>query len=72
LRTSNKFLNTIVAMLMLLVGMKIIYTKTLQQGNAGMGGEEVFIGNIAYIIGSIFILVGLYALYIIFRSKGDR
>ncbi len=35
----------------------------MSQGNAGMGGGDIFIGNLAYILGGIFIIFGVLALY---------
>ncbi|MDD5358720.1 MAG: hypothetical protein PHI02_00470 [Sulfurovaceae bacterium] len=47
-----------------------MYTKKMSQGNGGMGGGDIFLGNTAYIIGSIFILFGMLALY--FNKKYQK
>ena len=66
---TNKFFNILLSVLSILIGIKMIYTKTIKQGNSSMRGGEVFIGDFAYVIGSIFILFGFYALYSILTKK---
>ena len=55
----NKFFIAI-SISLITYGIFIIFSKQLPQGNGGMGTYYVYIGNYAYIIGSIFIFSGIY------------
>jgi len=65
----NKFLSWAVAIIIAIFGLKIMYTKKLPQGNSGMGGGEVFIGDTAYIIGGILLFLGLYIIYLLQKNE---
>ena len=58
---TTNFLNISLSILSIFMGFKIMWTQELPMGIRGSG--EVFIGNFAYMLGSIFILFGGYALY---------
>lgn len=66
----NKFLLIVLGLFSILIGFKIVYTKKLGQGNAGMGRFEVYIGDMAYIVGGVFIVLGFLTLYVILKNKG--
>ena len=65
---SNKFLNIIGSILMILVGFKILITQEISQGNGSMGGETVHLGSYSYIVGFLFLLLGAIAFLYSFRK----
>jgi len=65
----NKKLYILGSFLFIIVGIKIIYTKTISQGNAAMGGEKIYIGNFGYLVGGIFVIIGVIALYNIYKKR---
>jgi hypothetical protein len=44
------------------VGIKIMYTKKISQGNASMHMPDLYLGNFAYLVGLIFILLSIFIL----------
>ena len=45
-----------------IIGVKVIYTKKISQGNASVYAPDLYLGNWAYLIGSIFIIFSIIAL----------
>ena len=66
---TNNFIYILGGCLFIFVGFKIMYTKTISQGNAGMGGGILHLGTSAYVLGALFVLVGVLSLYSIYRKK---
>jgi len=58
-----KFIQISMPILSILVGIKILATKNISQGNAAMGGGSINIGNWAYLLGGIFLGLGIFLLY---------
>ena len=67
---NNKYLSFFVSIIIIIIGIKIIYSKKLPQGNAGMGGEAIFMGDVACIIGGVLVSIGIYIIYLL-RKKGS-
>ena len=65
----NKKLYGIGSILLTIVGIKIMYKKVISQGNTSMGGGEIYIGNSGYIVGGLFMAIGVFALYSLYRKK---
>lgn len=62
-------LNYVIALGSIVIGLKIIITKEIEQGNASMGDSYLELGNYAYIVGGIFILFGILTLYSLAKKK---
>ena len=68
---SNNLFNILGSILMIAVGIKILISRKLSQGNGSMGGETLDLGSYAYLIGFIFIVFGAVALFSLVKFKED-
>ena len=62
----QRFILTTISFLMIIATINIVITKKLPQGKYGSWIE---VGNLAYLIGIIFISISLYILYLLFFDK---
>ena len=69
MNVTNNFIYILGSFLFVIIGFKIMYTKTISQGNAGMGGGILHLGAFAYVLGFLFVLIGILSLYSIYRNK---
>lgn len=69
---SNKFFNVLGSILMISVGIKILITHKLSQGNGSMGGGTLELGSYAYLIGLIFIVLGVFALFFSVKHSNKK
>ena len=62
-------LNYVIALGSIAIGLKVIITKEIKQGNASMGDSYLQLGNYSYIVGGVFIIFGILTLYALVKKK---